>query len=86
LKPADNPGLIAAFYACRRDAERAIQWLGSFAAEPDGEYHDLPYEEACFKSVESDTRYQALQRKMKAESPRPLPVTSATSLPESHRS
>jgi transcriptional activator of cad operon len=71
LNHADNPGRIAAFYACRHDAERAIPWLKTFAAKHEGEYHDLPYAEACFKNVESDARYQALRRKMKAESPKP---------------
>ncbi len=86
LNHADKPGRIAAFYACRHDAERAIQWLGSFAARHEGEYHDLPYAEACFNNVESDPRYQALQRKMKTESSKPPPATSATSLPETGRS
>jgi hypothetical protein len=76
LKHADNAGRIAAFYACRHDAERAVQWLRSFAAKHEGEYHDLPYAEACFKNIESDTRYQALHQKMKAGSPRPPPMTS----------
>ena len=86
LNHTDDPGRIAAFYACRHDVERSIQWLRSFAAKRQGEYHDLPYAEACFKNVESDTRYQALLRKMKAENPKPPPSTSATSLPESSRS
>ena len=86
LNYTDDPGRIAAFYACRHDVERSIQWLTSFAAKRQGEYRDLPYAEACFKNVESDTRYQALLRKMKAESPKPPPSTSATSPPESSRS
>ena len=66
LKHPDDAGRIAAFYACRNNAELSIQWLTGFAAQHKGNYHDLPHEEACFKNVESDARYQALQRKMKA--------------------
>jgi TolB-like protein/DNA-binding winged helix-turn-helix (wHTH) protein/Tfp pilus assembly protein PilF len=76
LKHADNSGRIAAFYACRHDAERAIQWLRSFAAKREGEYHDLPYVEACFNNLETDSRYEALQRQMKAENPKPTRSTS----------
>jgi transcriptional activator of cad operon len=65
LKYADDSEGIAAFYACRHDAERAIQWLRSFAAKHAGEYHDLPNREACFRNVESDARYQTLQRHMR---------------------
>jgi hypothetical protein len=36
-----------------------------FAAKLEGEYHDLPYAEACFKNVESDSRYKALRQKIK---------------------
>jgi serine/threonine-protein kinase len=61
----DDPGGIAAFYACRQDTERAIQWLRSFVAKHGGEYHDLPNREACFKNVESDSRYKALRQKKK---------------------
>ena len=86
LKHAAEAGRIAAFYACRHDAERAIQWLRTFAAKHEGEYRDLPYAEACFENVESDTRYQALHRKMKADSPKPSTPTADTSLPASGRS
>jgi tetratricopeptide (TPR) repeat protein len=70
LKYTDDSEGIAAFHACRHDTERAIQWLRSFAAKHEGEYHDLPNREACFKNVESDARYQALQRQMTAENPK----------------
>ncbi|MGC2459885.1 MAG: tetratricopeptide repeat protein [Steroidobacteraceae bacterium] len=72
----DDPGGIAAFYACRHDTERAIQWLRSFVAKHEGEYHDLPNREACFKNAESDARFQALQRQMKAENPKPARPTN----------
>jgi hypothetical protein len=55
---------------------RAIQWLSSFAAKREGEYHDLANREACFKNVESDARYQALLRQMKAENPKPTSATN----------
>jgi TolB-like protein/DNA-binding winged helix-turn-helix (wHTH) protein/predicted TPR repeat methyltransferase len=85
LNHTDDPGRIASFYACRHDVERSIKWLRSFAANRQGEYHDLLYAEACFKILESDVRYQALQRKMKAEGHSLPRVTSATSLPENGR-
>jgi len=73
---ADDPGGIAAFYACRRDTERAIRWLKAFVGKQEGEYHDLPNREACFKTAESDARFQALRRQMKAESPKPVRLTN----------
>jgi hypothetical protein len=76
LRHADDSEGIAAFYACRHDAERAIQWLRIFVAKQEGEYHDLPNREACFKTVESDARFQALQRQMKAEDPKPAGPTN----------
>jgi TolB-like protein/DNA-binding winged helix-turn-helix (wHTH) protein/Tfp pilus assembly protein PilF len=76
LKYADDSAGIAAFYACRHDTERAIQWLRSFVAKHEGEYHALPNREACFKNVESDARYPALQRQMKAENPQPIRPTN----------
>ncbi len=66
LKYADDyPGGIAAFYACRHDTERTIQWLNRFVAKHQGEYHDLPNREACFKNVESDSSYKAWRQKLK---------------------
>ena len=56
---ADDPGGIAAFYACRRDTERTIQWLRRFVAKQAGGYHDLPNREACFKTAEPDARFLA---------------------------
>jgi tetratricopeptide (TPR) repeat protein len=73
---ADDPGGIAAFYACRRDTEQTLQWLRRFIAKQAGEYHDLPNREACFKTAESDARFQALRRQMKAESLKPVRPTS----------
>jgi len=61
----DDPGGIAAFYACRHDAERTFQWLSRFVAKHQGEYHDLPNREACFKNVESDSSYKAWRQKSK---------------------
>jgi TolB-like protein/DNA-binding winged helix-turn-helix (wHTH) protein/Tfp pilus assembly protein PilF len=66
LKYADNdPGGIAAFYACRHDTGRTIEWLSRFLAKHPGEYHDLPNREACFKNVESDSSYKAWRQKLK---------------------
>jgi TolB-like protein/DNA-binding winged helix-turn-helix (wHTH) protein/Tfp pilus assembly protein PilF len=61
----DDPGGIAAFYACRHDTERTIRWLSRFLAKHQGEYQDLPNREACFKNVESDSTYKALRQKLK---------------------
>jgi tetratricopeptide (TPR) repeat protein len=61
----DDPGGIAAFYACRQDTKLTIQWLSRFVAKHQGEYHDLPNREACFKNVESDPSYKALRKKLK---------------------
>ncbi len=61
----DDPGGIAAFYACRHDAERSIQWLNRFLATHQGEYHDLLNREACFQNVESDPSYKAWRQKLK---------------------
>jgi TolB-like protein/DNA-binding winged helix-turn-helix (wHTH) protein/Tfp pilus assembly protein PilF len=61
----DDAGGIAAFYACRHDTERTIQWLSRFLAKHQGEYHDLPNREACFKNVESNSSYKAWRQKLK---------------------
>jgi transcriptional activator of cad operon len=61
----DDPGGIAAFYACRHDTERTIQWLSRFLATHQGEYQDLLNREACFQNVESDSSYKAWRQKLK---------------------
>jgi transcriptional activator of cad operon len=61
----DDPGGIAAFYACRHDTQRTLQWLNRFVANHQGVYHDLPNREACFKNVESDSSYKAWRQKLK---------------------
>jgi hypothetical protein len=61
----DDPGGIAAFYACRHDTERTIHWLSRFLATHQGEYHDLLNREACFQNVESDSSYKAWRQKLK---------------------
>ena len=61
----DDPSGIAAFYACRHDTERTIQWLSRFVAKHQGGYHDLPNREACFQNVESDSSYKAWRQKLK---------------------
>jgi TolB-like protein/DNA-binding winged helix-turn-helix (wHTH) protein len=48
----DDPGGIAAFYACRHDTERTTQWLSRLRAKHQGEYHDLPNREACFRNAQ----------------------------------
>jgi TolB-like protein/DNA-binding winged helix-turn-helix (wHTH) protein/Tfp pilus assembly protein PilF len=66
LKHADDdPGGIAAFYACRHNTERTVQWLSRFVAKQQGEYHDLPNREACIKNVQSDSSYNAWRQKLK---------------------
>jgi hypothetical protein len=67
LKYADtDPGAIAAFYACRHDTQRTIQWLSRFHATYQGEYHDVPNREACIHNVESDASYKAWRQTLKA--------------------
>jgi transcriptional activator of cad operon len=61
----DDPGGIAAFYACRHDTQRTIQWLSRLVAKHQGEYQDLPNREACLKSLESDSSYKAWRQKLK---------------------
>ena len=64
LKYADNdPGGISAFYACRHDIEPAISWFERFLAKHQGEYHDLPDREACFKNLQADSSYNAWRHK-----------------------
>ena len=64
----DDPGGIAAFYACRHDTERTFQWLSRFLAKHQGEYHGLPNREACFENVQLDSSYKALRQKLKLPS------------------
>jgi TolB-like protein/DNA-binding winged helix-turn-helix (wHTH) protein/Tfp pilus assembly protein PilF len=61
----DDPGGIAAFYACRHDTERTIQWLSRFLAKLQGEYHGLPNRQTCFKNVESDSSYMAWRQQLR---------------------
>jgi TolB-like protein len=59
---AQHPFPIAAFYACRKDADRAFAWLDRFL-----EQHDLEAQSshgACFKNLQSDPRYKTLLREM----------------------
>jgi len=42
-----------------------MEWLSRFVAKHQGEYHDLPNREACFKNVESDSSYEAWRQKSK---------------------
>jgi TolB-like protein/Tfp pilus assembly protein PilF len=59
---ARHPFPMAAFYACRKDADRAFAWLDRF-----WEQHDLDGESgrpACFKNLESDPRYKAFLREI----------------------
>jgi hypothetical protein len=66
LKYADeDPGGIAAFYACRHDTERTIQWLSRFLATHQGDYHDLLDREPCFRNVASDPSYMAWRQTLK---------------------
>ena len=57
------PAAIAYFYACRKDADRAILWLDRAFRQ-----HVLDVNEAahsCLKNLDSDPRYKALLRDMK---------------------
>jgi TolB-like protein/Tfp pilus assembly protein PilF len=69
-EPGDY-GTAAEFYACRHDNERALEWLGKFAARHEGVVEDLPNRVACLKNLEGEPRYQTLERQMKADPPKP---------------
>jgi TolB-like protein len=78
----DDPGEIAAFYACRPDADRAIKWFGKFASEDERAFITwrqwmavFPNRKACFKSVETDQRYKSLQRRMQEKNAKGTPAT-----------
>ena len=55
---------IAVFYACRRDADRAIAWLTRWVASGGTDLRTLPNRVACLASLDPDPRYQALKRQM----------------------
>jgi len=79
----DDPSGIALFYACRHDADRAIEGLtekhvGQFnTIGTEGEWISvragLSNRMTCFKNILSDPPYQALQRQMKAKNPKTIP-------------
>jgi hypothetical protein len=75
LTHADDAGEIPVFYACRPDADRAIKWLGKFAARGLGQFVTLPNQMACFKNIESDPRYKSLLRRMRAQDAKGTPAT-----------
>jgi TolB-like protein/DNA-binding winged helix-turn-helix (wHTH) protein/tetratricopeptide (TPR) repeat protein len=59
---AQAPATIAEFYACRKDADRAIAWLDRAIRQ---HTFDRPwYRRPCFKKLEPDPRYKALLREM----------------------
>jgi TolB-like protein/DNA-binding winged helix-turn-helix (wHTH) protein len=61
----DGAGEIAAFYACRHDADRALKWLQAFAARKPEKYDSFAYRRDCFGNVRSDPRFQALRQELK---------------------
>ena len=63
---ARDPFSMAEFYACRRDADRALQWLARMQTEP-RPFDDVPNRIACFRNIEGDPRYRALQAKWRQE-------------------
>jgi tetratricopeptide (TPR) repeat protein len=66
LKYADDgPGVIAEFYACRHDVDRAVKWFSAWAARHTGVYSDFPYRVDCLKNVESDPRFKTLRQRVK---------------------
>jgi TolB-like protein len=64
-KHADDAGEIAAFYACRHDADRSIHWLETFAAQHSGAYDSFAYRRECFRNLASDARYRPLRERLK---------------------
>jgi TolB-like protein/class 3 adenylate cyclase len=62
---ADNLAVgIASVYACRRQLDRAFEWLDRAYRQRDGQ---LPFikQVQCIKNLEPDPRYKALLRKLK---------------------
>jgi tetratricopeptide (TPR) repeat protein len=57
---ARDPLTMAEFYACRNDADHALQWLERVPYDPGSPGGDVPNRAACLKHIESDARYQAL--------------------------
>jgi TolB-like protein/DNA-binding winged helix-turn-helix (wHTH) protein/Tfp pilus assembly protein PilF len=55
---------IADFYACRKDLDRAFEWLDRAYRQHDAELTSLKGS-PCTKNLETDPRYKALRRKMK---------------------
>jgi TolB-like protein/Flp pilus assembly protein TadD len=62
-----DPDVMAQFYACRRDADRAIPWLQRAVAQYS--VLDLTREplfvQECFQKIAADPRFKALQPKVK---------------------
>ena len=55
--------IIAEFYGCRKDLDRAFEWLDRAYRQHDTELTSLKGS-PCTKDLESDPRYKALRRKM----------------------
>jgi hypothetical protein len=55
---------VGLFYACRHDADPALQWLRVYIEKHTrwGQYQ--PYLRDCLRILEHDARYQALERQM----------------------
>ncbi|MFI4869711.1 MAG: winged helix-turn-helix domain-containing protein [Steroidobacterales bacterium] len=72
LRYGDNGAdWIALFYACRHDADRAIQWLTVYAARHEGRLWENPSTVlTCLDNLRSDPRYPPLERQMKADHPK----------------
>jgi TolB-like protein/Flp pilus assembly protein TadD len=59
---AQYPFPIAAFHACRKDADRTFAWLDSVLRQHDLER--ISSRGACFKNLESDPRYKSFLREL----------------------
>jgi tetratricopeptide (TPR) repeat protein len=60
----EGDGLIAEFYACRRDVDRGVKWFSAWTAQHTGEFDDIPIRKECFANVEADSRFKGLRRRI----------------------
>jgi tetratricopeptide (TPR) repeat protein len=77
--PDESASEIAVFYACRHDTDRAIEWVKRYAAKRAGPIYTLPNRMVCLKNIESDPRYQALQKQMREQSAAPAIESAGSS-------
>jgi Tfp pilus assembly protein PilF len=61
----EGAGVIAEFYACRADVDRAVRWFSTWAARHTDDFDDFNYRKECFANVDADLRFKPLRRRIK---------------------